>query len=163
MTKYAYITRKRVTSEYFDRCINDLLKGRYERANQRYNRISEILKEKVENCRTQINTFQNHYWVAGLGQGLSDALVERTGQVQERDISDIAKEAKNFYDAFLLIGEAYPNISVPRYDAYRNLGRSYVALGLETEGIRLLEQLREPRFRDMCKLRQKVEELAGEK
>ncbi|MHB9071272.1 MAG: hypothetical protein ACYC54_13010 [Sedimentisphaerales bacterium] len=160
MTRY---TSRQETNRIFDKCINELLEGRYESAIKRYDNIAEILQERAASpyCHRTSN-FGPHYLVTGFGKGLAEGLIEKQETVEVRDISDVAKEAKNFYDAFKAIENArYDRPS--GFEAYRTLGKSYVLLGLENEGIGVLERLKQPRIIDIMQLRKKAKELSGEK
>ncbi|MFA6424591.1 MAG: hypothetical protein WCW64_00230 [Phycisphaerae bacterium] len=164
MTRY---TSRQETQRVFGKCINDILEGKYESAIQRYDNIAEVLKERAASpySRYRFFSFGPHYLVSGLGKGLAEGLMEKKS-IGVREVwdtaSDIAKEAKNLYDAFKAIENAsYGDVS--GFEAYRTLGRSYVSLGLAEEGIGMLERLKQPRKMDIVKLRMKAKELSGEK
>lgn len=153
-----YITR-RETKRVFDKCINDISEGRYKSAVQRYDSIAGILLERASSPHASRSyNFGSHYLVTGFGKGIAEGLMEKGEQQETRDISDVAKEAKNFYDTFKGIKNASYR-SVSGFEIYRALGRSYVSLGLEKEAIQELERLKEPRLMDIVKLSVKAEEL----
>ena len=154
------MTRRNITKETqeaIDEGIMDLLSGRYESAEQRFKNVVDDLKNRV-NKPPYGDRVKPYFWTASFGRGLAEGMIEGTTPVTARDISDIAKEANNFYNAYISLGE-YGD----QDKACRNLGKSYVSLGFEREGIGLLEQLRRPRLLDFARLSSKARELLSDK
>jgi len=154
------MTRRNITKEAqkaIDEGIMDLLSGRYKSAEQRFKNVVNDLKNRV-NKPPYGDRFKPYFWTASLGQGLAEGMIEGTTLVTATDISDIAKEANKFYNAYVSLGE-YGDQDV----TCRNLGKSYISLGFEREGIGLLEQLRRPRLLDFARLSSKARELLSDK
>lgn len=150
------MARRNITKESqkaIDEGIADLLSGRYENAEQLFKNVVDDLKPRTETS-VHKDRFKPYLWTASFGYGLAEGMVEKSKSEETRNISDIAKKANNFYHAYISLGE-YGDRDV----AYRNLGKNYVSIGFEKEGIEMLEQLKRPRMLDFAKISVKAREL----
>jgi len=150
------MTRRNITKETqkaIDEAITDLLAGRYEGAKETFKNVIDDLRDLVGKGRCY-DRFKPYYWTASFGQGLAEEIIEKGEPEAIRDISDVAKEAKSFYNSYISITE-YAN----QHETYKSLGKSYVSLGLKQEGIGVLEQLKRPRMLDFVELAVKARRL----
>jgi len=107
--------------------ILDIVFADYESAEQRFGDVIECLQGRSDR-------FKAYVWTSAFGQGLAQGMRERCTSSERRLISEVAVAARNFYEVFVSFREMP---SDP--ERYRTLGKSYAALGLDDEGLEILD------------------------
>ncbi len=103
----------------------DLAFGRYESAEQRFDGV-------VKDLESRGTQFRPYLWTAAFGCGLAKGMCERPEGL--RTVPEIAVAAKHLYDTFMTF-QRVP--SDP--ERYKSLGYCYAKLGIEDEGMEVLD------------------------
>jgi len=149
--KNAIIHSKQVINEG----ILNLALGNYETANEYFSEAIQEL-ESEEPPGHNWTKYRPYIWRAAFGQGLSEGLAERGISDQKVSIAGTAAKAKRLYDTFLEFEELSSNPG-----NYKPLGKAYAELGLEDEGVKVLELSRHTDILNFVKLTYSVEEYLG--
>ncbi len=105
----------------------DVTFGRYESAVQHFEGLVEDLKDRGDR-------FKPYLWTAAFGMGLAEGMKQRQTDKRPRSIPEVATMANNLYEAFLTFSQLPSD-----QEKYRRLGKSYAMLGLESEGLEILD------------------------
>ena len=130
-----------------DTAMLDLVLGKYESAEQRFGDIVNDLADRGDR-------FKKYLWTAAFGCGLADGMGERQTQEEPRSFAEAAGVAKKFYDAFTDFGGKPSGL-----ENYRRFGKTYAALGLDREGLEVLDLSRRSSILNIYQLRRSAKEL----
>ncbi len=143
--------RKNITKssqQAIDAGILDISFGRYEPAEQRFEGLVEDLKDRGDR-------FKPYLWTAAFGMGLAEGMKHRQTDKRPRSIPEVAAMANNLYEAFLTFSQLPSD-----QEKYRMLGKSYATLGLESEGLEILDLSRRSDILSFYKLCPDAKKLA---
>ena len=119
--------------------IDSLHSGQHPLALQRFQETRQTIEDYLEQSSDrQIQAYYPRYIhclsSAAFGQGFSEGLIEYTSSCTTKNIKDLTKLAQYFCTATAL--------PMSQTETHREIGRAYGNLGLEHEGLQILDNSR---------------------
>lgn len=132
------MTKKSITQQSqqgMNAGIENISTGRYESARQQFEGVIETIEGSnlYGKHNGHYKAHKRYLAAATFGQGFSEGLMERDAS-PHRTLDDLASTAKEFHEA--------ANSYRSQIETHRKIGKGYGSLGLEKEGLKILEESR---------------------